>query len=202
MSALTSIQNALASISDAISGVANNVAQILGIVQNNLDTTVSSRASQESVDMLPELKSISQSFTAAAGTPAQGKIITIMSTQFPVVIHSIYVQANLGTGTTAISGGENIRFDRFSIDGVTVVDTPNDVLIAGSDTAGSDRVLLSEEGPNEIQNSFPLGIDSNLELRLLLDSVGGGGAGDPDNGFTFTVIAVVEAPGNASITIS
>lgn len=167
----------------------------------NLDTTVSSRASQASVDALLQLKVVSRVFSATAGTGTELKTITLSSTQFPVVIFSIYIQANKGTGTTAVSDAESIRYDKFSIGGVVVSDPPNAALISGSDTAGSERPLLSEEGGPNTENTYPLGIDSDFQLGLELDSKGIG-ARDPNNGFDFTVIAVVMAPPSATISLS
>lgn len=165
---------------------------------DNLDATISSRASQASVDTLLQFTTVSQTFSATAGTVTEEKTIRLTSTQFPVVIYSIYVEASLGTGTAAVSGDENIQFDKFAVNGVTVIDPVDVVLIIGSDTAGSDRALLSEESVANLENTFPLGIDGDFELGLVLNSVAVISA---NNGFNFKVIAIVEAPANANVTI-
>lgn len=152
-------------------------------------------------DTPQELKVISRTFSATAGTSSEIKTIRLTSTQFPVTIHAIYEEANSGTGTTAISNGESIKFDKLSVNGKTVIDSGNVPSISGSNTEGTERVLLSEKTGGTLEDVSPLVIDSDLEMRFVLNSVGSG-AGDPDNGFNFTVIAVVMAPESASVTLS
>jgi len=149
-----------------------------------------------------ELKTISRTFSATAGSSSESRIITLTSTQFPVVIHAIYIEASLGTGKTAISAEEKIVFDKYRVNRMAAIDPSNVSLMNDSNTEVFVRILLSQDSDGEIEDTFPLVIDNDFELEVVLDSLGENGARDPDNGFNFTVIAVVMAPANADVTLS
>lgn len=153
-------------------------------------------------DTRQELKTISQTFSATAGSSSERKTIMLTSTQFPVIIHAIYIEASLGTGTNVISYEESIKFDEYIVNEVAAIDPGNVSLTNGSNKEAFVRTLLSQDSDVNVEHKFPLTIYNNFELGLLLDSLGEDGASDPDNGFNFTVIVVVMAPENASVELS
>jgi len=153
-------------------------------------------------DNQQELKTVSQTFSATAGSSSEHKTITLTSTQFPVAIHAIYVESSLGSGTTAISYGESIKFDKYAVNGVAATEISDVSLTNSSNKEVFVRGLLSQDSDGGIEDEFLLTIYDNFALDLTLDSMGAGGVKDRDNGFSFTVIAVVTAPKNASVALS
>ena len=187
---LSSIQNTLSQILTSIQSLSFGVSSIQNDVQNI----------NGNVTQVIALKTISTGSNVTVGTPNEQRTVTLSSNEFPVVVRTVYFNADTGSGSTDLSQGERIRYDSLRVnDGLVNDPVQLQLMLAGSNSQDTEQRILQVEASNaQLQRLFPFGIDGNMTMGIELDS---NAAAAENNGFEFEIIAIVEAPANAEVSI-
>ena len=187
---LSSIQNTLSQILNSLQSLSFGVSSIQNDVQNitgNINQTVA-------------LKTVSVGANVTSGIPNEQRTVTLSSNEFPIVVRTVYFNADTGSGSADLSQGERIRYDSLRVnDGLVNKPGQLQLMVTGSNSQDTEQRILQVEASNaNLHRLFPFGINGDMAMGIELDSKA---ASAENNGFEFEIIAIVEAPAGAEVSI-
>lgn len=160
------------------------------------------------------------------GNPEQECEITLLSTQYPIVINDVYFSVTEGSSGTQMGTGESITFKNIKVNDPSAGDstvfvatdttgTPNSILLESGDDAGIAIQRSLKSMPELVDDIagidskefdttttlgflFPYPTQGDFKLLIALDL----DADTTTDGFDLTMVFIVEAPETATLNAS